>query len=342
MSAVARSCRLVASYMDDEEYLRAKAYPVIRECARFFRNHCIYDMPDGSSFVCKCTDLERLKSGRERPFMTTCGAIDTLRTAADAAERLGVDAKDASDWRATAERLLKSLPVKDGRFVPAADRPDAVSMGSLAGYFPFPIFPKGHKEQTAAVDFFLAQGVKAGNMYEMGKKICPWYAATMAMAALRAGEGEKVLPLLREASASAGVWGEYWEINEPGVAECRPWFMTAAGNCLYAINSMLLMEADGECRIGAGVPKEWKDWSFRLPAESGYEVDFAMKGGVVTKLVLRQQAYNNKREADPRSIQVVLPDGSCRTVAIQSAMETKISPFVDQAFLEPTFCKPQL
>ena len=80
----------------------------------------------------------------------------TLRTAAEAAERLGVDAKDASDWRATAERLLKSLPVKDGRFVPAADRPDAVSMGSLAGYFPFPIFPKGHKEQTAAVDFFLA------------------------------------------------------------------------------------------------------------------------------------------------------------------------------------------
>ncbi len=58
---------------------------------------------------------------------------------------------------------------------PASDRPDAVSMGSLAGYFPFPIFPKGHKEQTAAVDFFLAQGVKAGNMYEMGKKICPWY-----------------------------------------------------------------------------------------------------------------------------------------------------------------------
>ena len=25
-------------------------------------------------------------------------------------------------------------------------------------------------------------------MYAMGKKVCPWYAATMAMAALRAGE----------------------------------------------------------------------------------------------------------------------------------------------------------
>ena len=65
------------------------------------------------------------------------------------------------------------------------------------------------------------------------------------------------------------------------------------------------------------MPKEWEDWSFRLPAESGYEVDFAMKSGVVTKLVLRQQACKNKRGADPRSVNVVLPDGSCRTVAVQ-------------------------
>jgi hypothetical protein len=311
MSAAARTCRLVASYLDDEEYLRAKAYPVIRECARFFRLQCIYDMPDGSSFIGKCTDLERLGAGRERPFMTTCGAIDTLRSAADAADRLGVDAKDAADWRATADRLLKSLPAKAGRFVPAADRPDVVSMGTLAGYFPFPIFPKGHKEQTAAVNFYLAQGTRAGNMYKMGKKICPWYAGTMTMAALRAGEGERVLSFIKEAAKSAGAWGEYWEINEPGVAECRPWFMTAAGNCLYAINSMLLMEADGECRIGAGVPNEWRDWSFRLPAESGYEVDFAMKGGKIVRLVVRE-----RRACRGRTVNLVLPDGSRRTMPV--------------------------
>ena len=72
--------------------------------------------------------------------------------------------------------------------------------------------------------------------------------------------------------------------------------------------------------IGAVLEKTLRslcERSFRRPAESGYEVDFAMKGGVVTKLVLRQQAYNNKREADPRSIKVVLPDGSCRMMAVQ-------------------------
>jgi hypothetical protein len=311
MSAIAQTCNLTAAYTGDLDCLRDKMYPVMRECARFYRDQYVYDAPDGSSFVGVCTDLERLGAAKVRPCMTTCGIIHTFRICAAAAERLGVDAKEAADWLDKAARLEKSLPVKDGRFVPAANAMDAVSMGTLAGYFPFPIFPQGHKEQTAAVDFFLAHGAKAGNMYAWGKKICPWYAGTMAMAALRAGRYEKVYPFIREAEASAGCYGEDWEMNEPDVAECRPWFMTAAGTCLYAINSMLLMEAEGECRIGAGVPKEWKDWSFRLPAESGYEVEFAMKDGKVVKLALR-----SRRPGESRSVGVVLPDGSRRTVML--------------------------
>ena len=311
MSAIARTCHLTASYMGDAAYLRGKAYPVMRECARFFRSQYVYEAPDGSAFIGKCTDLERLGPGRDRPFMTTCGVMHTFRTCADVATSLGVDAEEAADWRATADRLEKSLPVKDGRFAATANDLDALSMGTLAGYFPFPVFPKGHAQQTAAVDYFLAQGAKGGNMYPTGKKICPWYAATMAMAALRAGEGEKAVPLLKEAASSAGLWGEYWEINEPGVAEYRPWFMTAAGNCLYALNQMLLMEADGECRLAAGVPSTWKDYSFRLPAEGGYEVECAVKGGTLARLVLRA-----RRSGAGRRVRVVLPDGTRRDVEL--------------------------
>ena len=314
MSAIARTCQLTALYSDDVAYLREKAYPVMRECARFFRSQYVYEAADGSAFIGKCTDLERLGPGRDRPFMTTCGVIHTFRSCADAASRLGVDPEEAADWRATADRLEKSLPVKDGRFAATADDLDALSMGTLAGYFPFPVFPKGHPQQTAAVDYFLAQGAKGGNMYPTGKKICPWYAATMAMAALRAGEGEKVVPLLKEAAQSAGAWGEYWEINEPGVAEFRPWFMTAAGNCLYALNQMLVMEADGECRLAVGVPSSWRDYSFRLPAESGYEVDCAVKGGKLARLVLR-----TRHPAPDRKVMLVLPDGVRRTVVLDKS-----------------------
>ena len=167
------------------------------------------------------------------------------------------------------------------------------------------------------MDYFLAQGAKGGNMYPTGKKICPWYAATMAMAALRAGEGERVEPLLKEAARSAGVWGEYWEINEPGVAEYRPWFMTAAGNCLYAINQILLMEADGECRLAVGVPSTWKDYSFRLPAEGGYEVDCAVKGGSLASLVLR-----TRKPSAGKRVRLVLPDGARCDVELSSPVVT--------------------
>ena len=317
MSAIARTCHLTAQYMDDLAYLREKAYPVMRECARFFRSQHVYEAADGSAFIGKCTDLERLGPCRDRPFMTTCGVIHTFRSCAGVAARLGVDAEETADWRATADRLEKSLPVKDGRFAATADNLDALSMGTLAGYFPFPIFPKGHPQQTAAVDYFLAQGAKGGNMYPTGKNICPWYAATMALAALRAGEGERVVPLLKEAAQSAGVWGEYWEINEPGVAEYRPWFMTAAGNCLYALNQMLLMEADGECRLAAGVPCAWTDYSFRLPAEGGYEVDCVVKGGKVVRLVLR-----TRNPSPAKRVQLVLPDGTRRTAVLDACEVT--------------------
>ena len=319
MSAIARTCHLTAAYMDDVAYLRERAYPVMRECARFFRSQHVYAAADGSAFIGKCTDLERLGPGRDRPFMTTCGVIHTFRSCAEVAMRLGVDSEEAADWRATSDRLEKSLPVKDGRFAATADDLDALSMGTLAGYFPFPIFPKGHPRQTATVDHFLAQGAKGGNMYPTGKRICPWYAATMAMAALRAGEGERVVPLLKEAARSSGTWGEFWEINEPGVAEFRPWFMTAAGNCLYALNQMLLMEADGECRLGAGVPAAWKNYAFRLPAEGGYEVDCVVKDGKLARLVLRTRNF-----APDRKVTLVLPNGE-RLTAVLDKPEVSVA-----------------
>lgn len=302
MAAIARTCWLNALYADDSAFLRDTCYPVMRECARFFRSQYVYEDRDGTAFVGKCTDLERLGPGRDHPFMTTVGVIHNFRICAEAAAKLGVDADEATDWRATADRLERALPVKDGRFIATAEDPDALSMGTLAGYFPFPVFPKGEPRQVAAVDHFLAQGVRGGNMYPTGKKICPWYAATMAMAALRAGKGERMLPLLREADKSSGVWGEYWEINEPGLVRYRPWFMTAAGNCLYAINQMFVSDGDGELRLAQGVPDGWRDYSFKLPAENGITVDLAVRDGKLSRLELHA-----RRAVPGRKVKVVLP-----------------------------------
>ena len=316
MSAIAQTCWVVYRYTGDLDYLRATAYPVMRECARFYRSQWVCET-DGGAFIAPCTDLERLGPGRVRPFMTTCGVIHTFRTTAEAAKLLGTDAEEAADLMATAERLERLLPVADGRFIPSAEDAGAVSMGTLAGYFPFPVFPRGHMEQTAAVAYFLAQGVKGGNMYPRGKMICPWYAGTMSVAALLSGVGKEPVAYLHEAAKSAGCWDEFWEINEPGVAELRPWFMTAAGNCLYAICSILVCEQDGVLRLGGGVPATWGGYSFRLPAPGGLMVDCAVDGGRLARL-----SIGVKHPSSDRSLSLLLPSGERRSIPLD---RTKVS-----------------
>lgn len=278
-AAIAQTVWTYCRYADDLAYLKAKGYPVLRECAAFFRELQVIDLPDGTSFVQKCTDLERLGPGRERAFMTTCGVISTLRRAADAADLLGVDADRAADFRACANRLVDSLPQRDGRYVAYPDCTEE-SMGTLAGFFPFRTFGRDNAAQVKAVRHFLENGAAFGNMYATGRRICPWYAATMALSALRAGDARHPpVRWLQEAHRSAGLWGEFWEINEPGVAQFRPWFMTAAGNCLYALNQLLVADREDVVELGAGVPDDWRDYAFRLPIPGGWTVEAEVKGG---------------------------------------------------------------
>jgi len=300
-AAIAQTVWSYYRYTDDLAWLKQKGYDVLRECALFFRRLYVQDMPDGTSFVTKCTDLERLGPGHERAFMTTCGVIMTLRTAAEAAELVGQDADLVADFRACADRLVLSLPEKDGRYVAYPGCTDE-SMGTLAGLYPFRTFDRSNAAQVKAVRHFLANGEAFGNMYATGRRICPWYAATMAMASLRAGD-DKHPPMrwLTEAFRSAGCWGEYWEINEPGVSQFRPWFMTAAGNCLYAINQLFVADMDGALHLAAGVPDAWRAFSFRLPAPGGLTIRMAVKDDRLTELSVD---VNNP---SARKVKLVLP-----------------------------------
>ena len=314
-AAVAQTVRTYCRYTGDRDYLARKGYDVIRECALFFRKLQVQDLPDGTSFVAKCTDLERLGPGRPNAFMTTCGVIATLRAAAEAADLLGKDADLAADFRACADRLVKSLPERDGRYVAYPGCTDE-SMGTLAGFYPFGVFDRSNAKQVAAVTRFLETGEAFGNMYSTGKRICPWYAATMAMASLRAGN-DRYPPIrwLQEAARSGGCWGEYWEINEPGVSEFRPWFMTAAGNVLFAICQLLVADMPDGVRLAAGVPSEWTDYSFRLPAPGGFAVSMEVKGGRLVRL----DATAHGPSPD-RKVRVALPAAlGGRTVELEAS-----------------------
>lgn len=303
---IARTAWTQYLFTGDVGYLRDVGYPVIRECARFFLANWVYEDSDGSAYIGKCTDLERLGPSRDRPFMTTCGAVYAMRAAAEAADALGVDSAEAARFREVADRLVAGLPVSEGRYLPYRGCTEE-SVAVLAGLYPFPVFDATNELQSAAAWHFARNGRTGGNMYPLGKGTCPWYAAKMAIAMTLLGERVEPVRWLSEASQDQGLFGETYEIGEPGHRR-TPWFATASGCVVEAVNTMLLATHGGELHVCAATPSEWKDCSFVLPAYGGLVVDCEIAGGEVCRLSVAA------RNGSQKPVRLVLPDGSRRTV----------------------------
>lgn len=270
MGSIARSAWTQYAYSGDRDYLEKVGYPIVLECARFYRNNWILEGPDGVAWIGRCTDLERLGPSKDKAFLSTCSAIYALRVAADAADVLGVDRDEAADFRTAADRLVKGLPTDPtGTRYVAYENCTEESVGTLGGLYPFPIFPNGETRQTNAAWHFINAGKAAGNMYPMGKSVCPWYAAKMSASMTELGDRTEPARWLLEAAGAMGPFGETWEINEPGL-RIHPWFTTASGNCVFAVNEML---------VRGTVPETWKGYAFRLPDGKGRWIDCEVKDG---------------------------------------------------------------
>jgi len=284
MSNIAQSCWQQYLYTGDREYLRTTGYPVIKECARFFRASMVYEAPDGGMFIGKCTDLERLGPARQNPFMTSCGAIHTLESAAQAAALLDADDAEAAGWQHAAAELRRSLPHNAERYVPYAGCEEE-SIASLGGLFPYPLFDAEDSLQKNAAYWFVEKGQRSGNMYPVGKSMCAWYAGWLAAALAVLGDTQEPVKLLSNAAQGAGCFGELFEINEPEVSR-NPWFATASGNVVYALNQMLVQCRDDRVLIAPAVPSAWNDYSFRLACHGNLAVEVAVKNGRLAKLAL--------------------------------------------------------
>ena len=286
MSNIALAAWFQYLYTEDRSYLEKTGYPVIRECARFFLENMVNELPDGRLIIGKCTDLERLGPAKSNPFMTACGAIYTLESAAKAAGTLGCDPQEAAAWQRAASKLRESLPAEGGRYVPYAGCKDE-SVASLGGLFPYPLFDEKNALQREAVSNYVRNGRAFGNMYQMGTSVCAWYLGWMAAALAGLGDAVEPVRMLDEAADGAGCFGEMFEINEEQVAR-TPWFSTASGNVVYALNQMLVQNReDGEIRLARGVPPAWKDYAFKLACYGDLAVEVRVADDRLARLALR-------------------------------------------------------
>lgn len=106
---VSKPLWLYYRYTGDKNFLREVAYPVLKECSRFLRAY-LEPGEDGRLHLIPSVSPEHwgLTTRFERNRDCTSALTLTrylLQSASTAAGILGVDASDAADWRATADRL---------------------------------------------------------------------------------------------------------------------------------------------------------------------------------------------------------------------------------------------
>ncbi len=215
----------------DRKFLEETAYPVMRGCAEYYRIFSICEKEKGRFVIGKCTDLERLGAARENAFMTTCGAIATLRAAAEGAEILGVDEDLRKEWNMYAEKLTETLPQDERSYLPYPGCTDK-SIGLFSGIFPYGNLSADDTKQRQSIQDFCDTEKQFGNMYPLGKSICTWYAGWKAITYARLGEKEIAQTVVRQMAEETGYFSEVFEICETGA---HPWFTTGEGVLIQAV-----------------------------------------------------------------------------------------------------------
>ncbi len=293
MAVIALGAFECYEYSGDIEALK-RYYPLISACAAFYVNQSVYTHPDGSVTVGKCTDLERLGPSRENPFMTSCGVIKTLEFLVKAADALKVDKDFRDECEKKAGELRSSLPNDGEKYVPFVGC-EQKSIGVFSGKYPFNVLENDDEMMLNAWNDYVADEEQFGNMYSMGGGVSSWYAAWKAAANARAGLGKAAYDYIKQSCLSVGVFNEMFEINEPGQVMYRPWFTTAAGVFMCAVNDMLL-QSDGEnITLLPAFGGEVKDLSFKLRAKGGVTVEAVFQNGELKRVELTDAAHGVER-----------------------------------------------
>ncbi len=298
-------------YSGDREYLENIAWPVINACAEFYQVQSIQPFPDGRLIVGKCTDLERLGPGRENAFMTTCGVIATLESAAKAAELLGLDPAKVTDRRNAAGKLRESLPKSEGRYIPYPECPEK-SIALFAGLFPYPALAKDDPCQLAAINDYLACEKDYGNMYPVGNSVCTWYAGWKGVAFARMGNFATARECIEQCvdEAKNNCFSEIFEIGNP---PHHPWFTTAEGSYVHLVNETLLQSTENEIRIP---DNGMKDYAFKLAAVGGVMVEAEVSAGQTRRLQITATV--------PYSGKLILPDNKVIQLELQAGQNKKV------------------
>lgn len=260
----------------DIDFLREKGWPVIRAVVAYYLQGWLYRDADNRLYIGKCTDLERLGTFQERGLMTTCAVIRLLRLGRQVSRLLNVSAQRINEWETIADELEKSIPTDGVKYLPCPNADQRCIAIYMATAMYGVLDPNNELTRNALDDADAHQSDFAHQYYSGGKVMSSWYAGLMAQVAVHNGDFAKAIRLLEDAAQATGAFGECFEVYE---ASLRPWFSTASGAVVSAINTLLRSST----QPGSTLPNIWKKFSCHIAGKDGGKTRISCENGAVNK-----------------------------------------------------------
>ena len=313
-------------YTQDEDYLREKIYPMMREEAVYFDQILIEDPSTGRLLTAPAYSPEHGPYTMGNTYEQTL-IWQLYEDTIAAAQRLGTDTDKVEEWTATQAALMpievgESGQIKEWYDETALGKNESGSikgyqsnhrhMSHLLGLFPGDLINRDDNEENGWLDAAVVSLEARGDQstgWAMGHRLNAW---------ARVGDGEHAYSLVRELFEN-GIY--------PNLFDAHPPFQID-GNFAYTsgVNEMLMQSNLGYIELLPALPSEWSSGSVQgMVARGNFELDFSWEKGCLQEVSVLSRAGGECTLRYPGIAEATVTDANGSPVEVTVIDEDKIS-----------------